>query len=142
MDKQNLTRMMLMFREYKQRIVYLIKKHESDFDIDIDLSCNPDCLDETGRLITIAGMLMEKMKIVLDDVEYKEYKEKLNVVKIVYIAIKALSPEEEFIINNKYLEGRIKHDSDIYTRPDFVVGRTKYFELKHSAWCKILDVLA
>lgn len=142
MTQNEFIELMTLFRLYKQKLVYVLKTNEHNFGVDIDISCNPNCLNETGKLITICGMLANKLKELLSEEEYNDFIEKLIVVKQVFIVLKALTPEEEFIINQKYLQGYEKHDSDIYTLDTFPHGKTKFYEHKISAWRKILGIIA
>ena len=128
------------FRFYKQKLVYTIKECEEQLGVDIDLTCNPDCLDETGKLVTIAGMLSEKLKQLLSDEEFTEFKNNLEAVKKIYIAVKGLSPDEEYIVSELYLKGVFVQDVEIYTRPNWY-SKTKHFELKKSAWVKIMEII-
>lgn len=142
MTQKEFKKLMSVFREYKQKLVYTLIINEHRFKVDIDISCNPNCVNETGKLITLCGMLSNKLKELLPEADYHDFEQKLAVVKQVFVVLKALNPEEEFIIERKYLWGSERHDSEIYTMDEFPHGRTKYYECKLSAWAKINAVIA
>ena len=132
----DVVRELLLYREYKQRVIMIMQEEENSFLSSIDYSKisvqTSNIFDSTAE--SALGILDEKM--------YNEFKYKLDLVKKIEIAYQGLDEVEKFIIRKKYMTGRIEKDADIYTHPDYKYSRSKYYVIKDKAVKKLARIRA
>lgn len=129
---------LLNYREYKQRCAV----------IRIEL----DELIETNKGISYEGVnakssnefhsATETAVINRDESELKEeLRSKECMIAKIEEALDGLDTIERFIVEKKYMAGRIEKDVNIYTHPKFEWGRNKYYDFKDQAIDKIARIL-
>lgn len=129
--------LLVNYREFKQRLKIIETKLDT-------LSDKPLRKNISNTAVQTSNTKDYTAEIVIDRLEgklKKEYEEKMMLVRRVELAIDGLAPIEKFIINKKYLTGRILPDVEIYTHPDFKFGKTKYYEIKNAALDKVSRIM-
>lgn len=129
---------LINYKEYKQRCAV----------IRIEL----DDLIESNKGISYEGVNVqggggfhsstETAVINRDESELKEeLRSKEFMITKIEEALEGLDPIEKFVVDKKYMTGRIEKDVNIYTHPKFEWGRVKYYEFKDQAIEKIARIL-
>ncbi|MFW6030793.1 MAG: hypothetical protein ACOCRO_11170 [Halanaerobiales bacterium] len=127
---------LLLYREYKQRVLIILQDQESKLANNMGIDYDKITVNTSGISDITASTALDR----LDEELENELKYKLDLVKKIEIAFKGLDPEEQFIIKNKYLTGRVAEDSEVYTRLDSPAGKTKYYEKKDSGVKKYAEI--
>lgn len=125
------------YKEYKQRLKIIDTKLKSLSDRSLRKSINKTAVQTSNKKDYTAEIAVERLEGKLK----KEYNNKFLFVRKVEVALDGLNPIEKFIINNKYLTGRILPDVQIYTHSDFEYGKTKYYEFKNAALSKLRRIM-
>ena len=125
--------LLVNYREFKQRLKIIETKLDTLSDKPLRKNINNTAVQTSNTKDYTAEIVIDRLEGKLK----KEYEEKMMLVRRVEVARDGLAPIEKFIINNKYLKGRILPDVDIYTDPKFKYGKTKYYDIKNKALTKV-----
>src|SRR6056297_1230447 len=125
--------LLVNYREFKQRLKIIETKLDTLSDKPLRKNINNTAVQTSNTKDYTAEIVIDRLEGKLK----KEYEEKLMFIRRVEVARDGLAPIEKFVINNKYLKGRILPDVEIYTHPDFKFGKTKYYEFKNAALSKL-----
>ena len=130
----DVVRELLLYREYKQRVIMIMQEEENSFLSGIDYS------KLSVQTSNIFDGTAESAIEILDEKMYNEFKYKLDLVKKIEIAYQGLDEVEKFIIRKKYMTGRVVEDIEVYTHPEFPNKKTKYYEQKDNAVKKYAEI--
>ena len=130
----DVVRELLLYREYKQRVIMIMQEEENSFLSGIDYS------KVSVQTSNIFDSTAESALEILDEKMYNEFRYKLDLVKKIEIAYSGLDEVEKFIIREKYMTGRVEVDKYIYNHPDYKFGRSKYYEIKDEAVKKLARI--
>ncbi len=129
--------LLVNYREFKQRLKIIEIKLDTLSDRPLRKNISNSAVQTSNTKDYTAEIVIDRLEGKLK----KEYEEKMILVRKVELARDGLAPIEKFIINNKYLSGRILPDVDVYTHPDFKFGKTKYYEFKNDALNKLSRIM-
>ena len=129
---------LLSYKEYKQRCAVI--RIELDDMIESDKGIDYDQVSVQG-----GGGFHSSTETAVIDREDSELNDELQskecAIKKIETAIEGLDPIEKFVVEKKYMTGRIVKDVNIYTHPNFEWGRVKYYEFKDQAIEKLARIL-
>jgi hypothetical protein len=129
---------LLNYKEYKQRCAVI--RIELDELIESNKGISYEGVNVQGGVGFHSST--ETAVIERDESELKkELKSKECMISKIEEALEGLDPIEKFIVDKKYMTGRIEKDVNIYTHPNFEWGRVKYYEFKDQAIEKIARIL-
>jgi hypothetical protein len=129
---------LLNYKEYKQRCAVI--KIELD-----DLIESNKGISYEGVNVQGGGGFHSSTETAVIERDESELKEELRskeyTIAKIEEALVGLDPIEKFVVDKKYMTGRIEKDVNIYTHPNFEWGRVKYYEFKDQAIEKIARIL-
>jgi len=129
---------LLNYKEYKQRCAVI--KIELDELIEANRGVNYEGVNTKSskgfRSTTETAVINREESELKEELRSKEC-----MIAKIEKALEGLDTIEKFIVEKKYMTGRIEKDVNIYTHPKFEWGRNKYYDFKDQAIEKIARIL-